>query len=159
MKIRPATQEDVDAVRAVGHRTWPPTYEPLTGTQYVADGLVKYWSRAAVERLVSETVVLVAEDDDGHVTGMGNLDRAPAVPVIRRLYVLPEAHGTGTGAALMEGLVAAARECAGAVRLEYVDGNARAARFYRKQGFAPLQDPPPATPGHPATVWMERRFD
>jgi len=43
----------------------------------------------------------------------------------------------------------------GRVRLEYVDGNERAAGFYSAKGFAELRREPGERPGWPESVWME----
>lgn len=36
--VRTADESDLNAVLAVGHRTWPATYPPITGEDYVATG-------------------------------------------------------------------------------------------------------------------------
>ena len=36
--VRRATEADLEAVLYVGHRTWPTTYEPIAGADYVAMG-------------------------------------------------------------------------------------------------------------------------
>ena len=41
------------------------------------------------------------------------------------------------------------------VRLEYVDGNERAAAFYAARGFVELRREPGERPGWPESVWME----
>ena len=45
--IRPADGNDLVAVLSVGHRTWPLTYEPIAGADYVAMGLAKWWTEDA----------------------------------------------------------------------------------------------------------------
>ena len=42
--VRRAVEDDLDGILSVGHRTWPPTYEPIAGADYVAMGLAKWWS-------------------------------------------------------------------------------------------------------------------
>jgi GNAT superfamily N-acetyltransferase len=155
VQIRQATEDDVDAIRRIGHETWPSTYAAF-GSEYVADGLRKWWSHEATLRTLRDTTVVVAEAADGRLVGMGNVDVRPAVPVIWKLYVVPDAHGTGVGAALLQGLIDALPAGTAAVQLEYVDGNARAERFYRKQGFAEIRRDPGERKGWPQLVWMEK---
>ncbi|GAA2650625.1 GNAT family N-acetyltransferase [Paractinoplanes durhamensis] len=152
MLIRDARAEDVDAIVAIGQQTWPATYA-FAGDEYVRDGLAAWWSPAAIARSLGDTTVLVAEDGSGLV-GVGNIDLRGAVPIIWKLYVLPETQGTGAGSALMAGLI----ERAGglAVRLEYVAGNSRAAGFYAGRGFTELRREAGERPGWPEIVWMER---
>jgi hypothetical protein len=44
------------------------------------------------------------------------------------------------------------------VRLEYLDGNERAAAFYAAKGFTELRREPAERPGWPDAVWVERRM-
>ena len=48
--VRRAVEDDLDAILSVGHRTWPPTYEPIAGADYVAMGLAKWWSAESTHR-------------------------------------------------------------------------------------------------------------
>jgi hypothetical protein len=67
--------------------------------------------------------------------------------------VVPAAHGTGVGAALMVALLQVARgEGVSAVLLEYVDGNDRAAAFYRDKASANSA----GSRGWPDIVWVCR---
>lgn len=69
---------------------------------------------------------------------------APDLPIplqpgdleLKRIYLLPRAHGSGAGKALMDAALAHA-ETLGAPRLllGVYDGNARAIAFYRRNGF------------------------
>lgn len=156
LEIRPATEDDLDAIRAVGEATLPATYA-FAGPGFAQDGLDRWWSDEATLRTIHETETLVAVVD-GHVVGIGNLDLRLDPPVIWKLYVLPAQHGAGAGPALMQGLldvaVAAERD---AVHLEYIHGNERATAFYRRQGFTELRREPPERPGWPETVWVEWR--
>jgi GNAT superfamily N-acetyltransferase len=152
MKIRKAGLGDVEAIMAIGQKTWPPTYA-FAGEEFIAHGLATWWSAEATERTLADTTVLVAEDGDD-VVGVGNLDRRGPVPIIWKLYVVPEAQGTGAGSTLLAALVA---EAAGEpVRLEYTDGNERAARFYASHGFVEVRREPGEQPGWPDLVWVER---
>jgi GNAT superfamily N-acetyltransferase len=158
--IRAATEDDVDAVRRVGELTWPPTYA-FAGDDYVAHGLSTWWSEEATTRSLRDTTVLVAVVDD-EIVGMGNIDFRGDVPVIWRLYVVPAAQGTGAGSALLTALIGLVPTGAGAVRLEYVDGNDRAARFYARHGFRELRREPDHHDGRddlPDIVWVERPVD
>jgi GNAT superfamily N-acetyltransferase len=152
VEIRDARPGDIDAIIDIGHRTWPPTYG-FAGDEYVRNGLDTWWSRDAIEHSLRDTTVLVAARESG-LLGVGNIDFRGDVPVIWKLYVVPEAQGTGAGTALITALVD--RAPGRPVRLEYLDGNDRAARFYERRGFTELRRQPGEEPGWPATVWMER---
>ncbi|MDG4823848.1 GNAT family N-acetyltransferase [Asanoa sp. WMMD1127] len=152
MEIRKAGPDDVAAIVAVGHETWPATYA-FAGDDYVAHGLATWWSTEATRRAIAETTVLVAAEGDD-VLGVGNLDERGPVPIIWRLYVRPAAQGRGAGGALLAALVAAVPDRP--VRLSYLEGNEPAARFYARLGFAELRREPGDRPGWPGQVWLER---
>ena len=153
VKIRRPTRGDVEAIISVGRRTWPATYE-FAGADYVTDGLATWWSVEAIGRSLETTTVLVA-DSGKAIVGTGNVDLRPEIPVIWKLYVAPEAQGEGVGAALITELVGVADGLA--VRLEYTDGNARAARFYAAHGFVEVGREANDQPGWPDAVWLERQ--
>jgi GNAT superfamily N-acetyltransferase len=148
VRIRAAGPSDVPAIISVGEQTWPATYG-FAGPEYIAHGLATWWSPEAIERSLEDTTVLVAADGDT-VIGIGNLDLRGDVPIIWKLYVVPGSQGSGAGSALLRELIALAGDRP--VRLEYVDGNARAAVFYARHGFTEIS----REPGTPPIVWVER---
>ncbi|MEV4620097.1 GNAT family N-acetyltransferase [Asanoa sp. NPDC049573] len=152
MEIRKAGPEDVAAIVAIGHETWPAAYG-FAGPDYIAHGLATWWTAEATTRSLEATTLLVAEEGD-ELLGVGNIDPHAEVPVIWRLYVRPGAQGAGAGSALLTALV---DEVPGRpVRLSYLAGNERAARFYARHGFAAHHEEPGERPGWPAQVWLER---
>lgn len=158
VRVRRATADDIDAIRRVGHAAWPATYA-FAGEEYVRDGLERWWSVETMAHSLAQTTYVVAErrDEQGWlVVGIGNLDLEPEVPVIWRLYVRPDHQGDGLGGLLMEALVAAVPAERGRVRLEYVDGNVRAATFYERHGFREAARESGQREGWPDSVWMER---
>ncbi|MBA2953289.1 GNAT family N-acetyltransferase [Nocardioides sp. MAH-18] len=152
--VRPATVADVDAITAIGHATWPATYD-FAGDDYIEHGLTSWWSPAAVERGLRTTTTLVAEVD-GQVVGVANVDLRPEVPVIWRLYVLPAQQGAGVGGALLRGLVDAVPADRRAISIEYAAGNDRAAAVYARHGFVEVRREAAEQPGWPEQVWAER---
>ena len=151
--VRPATEADLPAIADVGRRTWPATYEPFTGPDYVARGLARWWSEEALRRGLPRT--LVAEDEAGQVIAMASYAPDGDALILWKLYVVPEAQGTGAGTALLHRVIADAAERYTAVRLEYLDGNDHAARFYERNGFTFLKREP-GPDGGPDSMWMER---
>lgn len=156
VEVRLAVADDVAAIQEIGRKTWPATYS-FAGDDYVADGLATWWSAEALQRSLDDTTVLVAVDS-GQVVGVGNVDLRAAVPVIWKLYVLPQAQGSGVGSALLTACLNRLPAGTGSVRLEYVDGNEPAAAFYAAKGFTEFRREPGQRPGWPDTVWVERRM-
>jgi ribosomal protein S18 acetylase RimI-like enzyme len=149
--VRRATAEDAAELSRIAAITFPLACPPSTTEQAKADFIANSLSeRNFAAYLASpEHILLLAEDGDesaGYtmlVTGEPHDADVAAVVLARptvelsKVYVMPEQHGTGVAAALMDASIAAARET-GAVSmwLGVNNENARANRFYEKSGFA-----------------------
>jgi ribosomal protein S18 acetylase RimI-like enzyme len=149
--VRDATPDDVDAMQRLGHAVWPLTYG-FAGEEYVRNGLETWWSPEAILHSLQTTITKVAVHGD-EVVGVGNLDLAEDPPVIWKLYVLPSAQGSGVGSALVTALLDALPPTHDRLTLEYIDGNEKAAGFYRHLGFRVTGRTPGRTDGEPDQVW------
>lgn len=80
---------------------------------------------------------LLAVRHDGRIVGYAMLVGGDDGAVeLSKFYLLPDHHGTGTAAQLLDAVVARAREVGvRALRLGVNQNNQRAQRFYRKHGF------------------------
>jgi ribosomal protein S18 acetylase RimI-like enzyme len=142
----------VEEVAAVAAQTVPLACPPGMPAEDIARFVEANLSPARFAEYVVDPArrVFVALDDDDRVVGYamtvdGVLDdddvqravaQRPAVE-LSKMYALPEAHGSGISAALMERVVAhAADSGARSVWLGVNQQNARAQRFYSKHGFA-----------------------
>jgi GNAT superfamily N-acetyltransferase len=153
--IRPATAYDVEAVVDVGRRTWPQTYAPIAGEDYVRLGLAKWWTIAATRPLVNSGKATVAELD-GQVVGVAVVGPLQGDLVLFRLYVVPEHQGQGIGRLLLEDVMATARERGHRIiRLSYLEGNASAEGFYKGFGFTESHRESSGD-GIPDSIWVVR---
>jgi GNAT superfamily N-acetyltransferase len=155
--IRAADGNDLAAVVDVGRRTWPVTYEPIAGAEYVAMGLAKWWTAGATIPAIRGGRVTVAEVD-GTVVGIAVVGPDENHLVLWKLYVLPEYQGGGIGSALMASVVARARGEHSLIRLSYLDGNTSAAAFYRGKGFVEISRESSGD-GIPDSIWMQLVLD
>ena len=155
--IRAAEGEDLAAVLDVGHRTWPVTYGPIAGEDYVAMGLAKWWTEEATIPAIRAGRVSVAEVD-GAVVGIAAVGPHESQLALWKLYVLPEHQGMAIGSALLESVVARATGDYSKIRLSYLDGNTSAEGFYRSKGFVETGRESGGD-GIPDSVWMELVLD
>lgn len=155
--VREADGNDLRGVLEVGRRTWPETYGPIAGDDYVAMGLAKWWTADATIPAIRAGRVLVAELDD-RVVGMISVGPQDGHLVVWKIYVLREFQGRRIGSALLSSAIERAREIYDEIWLPYVDGNEGAARFYRRHGFTEV-DREPGDGGLPDTVWLSRPID
>ena len=155
--IRSADGNDLLAVLNVGHRTWPVTYEPIAGPDYVAMGLAKWWTEAATIPAIRAGRVTVAEVD-GIVVGIASVGPHEKHLILWKLYVLPEFQGRGIGSALVRSVVESATGVHPEIRISYLVGNSHAEAFYRARGFAEISRDPGGD-GIPESVWMQLELD
>jgi GNAT superfamily N-acetyltransferase len=137
--VRPARPEDAAAIAAVHVRTWQAAYEHVFGSGRLAaldeqlPARVERW-----ERLLRDDGGVWIAEDGGSILGFagcGPSRDADADGELYSIYVLPEAWGSGAGAALM----AVARDHLRAGYVESIlwvlDDNPRARRFYEREGW------------------------
>jgi ribosomal protein S18 acetylase RimI-like enzyme len=131
LTVRGARPEDDAALLAIDRATWSPYTSPAPGP---SPG--PFFN----ERTLPENV-LVAELD-GRIAGWAKIDHPTELPAsdhvwyVSGLAVDPECEGRGTGRALMEGLIALARERGGRrMTLRVFGPNERARRLYERLGF------------------------
>lgn len=155
--IRVADGNDLMAVLDVGRRTWPVTYGPIAGDDYVAMGLAKWWTEDATVPAIRAGRVTVAEVD-GTVVGIAVVGPHEEYLVLWKLYVLPEFQGTGIGTALVESVVASATGVHRQIRISYLEGNTLAEAFYRGKGFVEISRESGGD-GIPESVWMRLDLD
>ena len=137
--MRRARPGDAAAIAEVHARTWRAAYEHVFDSERLAEREpdVALWTRilaneqvevnvaAAGGRIVAFVSVGPSRDDD-------------ADGELYAIYALPEAWGTGAGAALMQAGLDAMRSAGYRDAVLYVlDDNPRARRFYEREGWEP----------------------
>ncbi|HET8988920.1 MAG TPA: GNAT family N-acetyltransferase [Humibacillus sp.] len=157
LEIRLAAGDDLAGVLSVGHRTWLATYEPITGPEYVAMGLAKWWTPDVATTSIRQGRTLVAVDGD-EVVGVATFGMQDGAFALWKLYVLPGHHGHGIGSRLMTAVVDRALELGhDRIVLSHIEGNRQAARFYAAHGFTETHRESGGS-GLPVNVWMERQL-
>lgn len=156
VQVRRAVATDAGAVQDVGLRTWPATYAPIAGSEYVAQGLARWWTEEAVGASIRGGA-LVAELD-GAVIGMASAGERDGSPYLWKLYVLPERQGVGAGSALLATVVDSLPARSTCLGLDYVEGNEPAAAFYRSKGFREIGRQPSPLGIGPDEILMELRL-
>lgn len=153
--VREADGDDLLGVIEVGRRTWPATYGPIAGDDYVAMGLAKWWTADATIPAIRSGRAMVAAlgEQIVGVSVVGSLDDEMA---LWKLYVLPEHQGRGVGSALMRAAIDRATDDGWkSMVLSYLDGNDGAAGFYERFGFAAYERDTGGS-GVPDSIWVRR---
>ena len=123
--LRAYVAADEDAAIELWRRTWQQHYPRIDFTARVA-----WWRERWRNELLPSATIVVAERD-GALVGFVTVDQKTRY--LDQIVVAPEAWGSGTA----EELIAAARLISPqGLDLQVNQDNARAIRFYEKQGFA-----------------------
>ena len=124
IKLRPYQAADEDAAIDLWLRSWQAAYPDLDFTSRL-----DWWRARWRNELAPAAAIIVAETQAG-IMGFVTVD--PRNGYLDQLVVAPQAWGSGLAATLM--IKAKALAPAG-LELHVNQDNARASRFYAKQGF------------------------
>jgi len=125
LKLRVYDATDEDAAIELWRRTWQQHYPQIDFTARVA-----WWRERWRNELLPTAIVTMAERD-GALVGFVTVD--PKTHYLDQIVVAPEAWGSEVAAAL---IAEARRLSPSGLDLKVNADNARAIRFYEKQGFA-----------------------
>lgn len=137
MWVRTASEADLPAVHELLLTTWSASFDDILGREVVKT-ITREWHslsalKANLKRPYSE--FLVAVDSKGRIIGMAyahQLDRETAS--LNQLYVLPEEQIKGVGSALLDEVETAFPGVL-AIKLEVLEVNSQARRFYEQKGY------------------------
>jgi putative acetyltransferase len=122
--LRPYAAADEDAAIELWLRTWQLAYPAIDFAARLS-----WWRERWRGELVLQARIVIAESA-GVMTGFVTVD--PQTLYLDQIVVAPEAWGSGTGEAL---IAEAKRLSPRGLDLQVNQDNARAVRFYQKQGF------------------------
>jgi GNAT superfamily N-acetyltransferase len=140
MRVRPAVCSESAAITSAYIASWRGGYQDLLTKEELdtqAEKRITHdWASAIGQ---ADRIVLVAESDSGEILGVAECEHAPVQghqPWLQMLYVIPSAWGTGVAGNLLHEALNAASEVGNrTVWLEVVERQARARRFYEREGF------------------------
>ena len=160
--MRPAQAGDAAAIASIGQRAFPPTYAGIVDPAVIATVVEQLYSvdavRSALEASANDQLgrFLVAERA-GHVVGFVDYDELGPEPELHRIYLHPDAIGTGVGSALIETLHEVLAPDATYVLL-VAAANARAIAFYQRHGLV-IRDTVDAVPYYRERMGVDIRAD
>lgn len=138
--IRKATTDDIQAIREMASVVFPDTYKSILSREqmnYMMD--MMYSERSLRNQMIDEGNIFYICDGRGYVSYRRDGVAADGVNLfhLEKLYVMPDAQGTGLGRELFETVVKCAKESsAGVARIELnVNRNNPAVAFYEHLGM------------------------
>lgn len=138
IEVRPATSEDVEAIRDVAWDAWYAAYGGFLSPSAIESGLTEYYDAELLEAAVDhEDIAFYVAERDDEVVGFASAEQTWADEVeLHTIYVHPDYWGEGIGPALFEEIEAWADE-QGVDRIAcavFAD-NAVGTQFFESLGF------------------------
>lgn len=147
--IRIATLDDIPVIQEIAYQTWPSTYGSIISEEqirymldlmYSKDSLVQQMTKGhhffLFEPEKKETENPLKEIKGNSVMGFASVsDEGNGIFKLNKLYVLPTAHRTGTGKALLNTVKAYAIQNGGKDLILQVNKQNPAIAFYKSQGL------------------------
>jgi len=133
-----ATSKDIPIIQEIAHKTWPIAYGSILSKaqlDYMLD--LMYSDESLLEQFKTKPLFFLAYEDDVCLgfTSCENNYQNNKVTRIHKIYILPEAQGKGVGKALIEKVIAVAKENQSEVISLNVNKFNKAVSFYKKIGF------------------------
>jgi GNAT superfamily N-acetyltransferase len=155
--VREARVEDAEGFVRAHEAAWNATAGAIVGKSL--EELMPFEARVERYRAGiaqgSEAARIWVAEQAGEIVGLAVCRREGPAIELRDLYVVPAAWGTGLAARLMDTALDSVRGDAGAAFLWVGEDNARARRFYEREGWV-REDASRASPLGPAEVRYSR---
>jgi GNAT superfamily N-acetyltransferase len=144
-RIRRIGAQELPVVQKLAHRIWPAVYPGIISPAQI-DYMLSVWyhpSAMAREMELRSTWFALIEAAGHGPSGYLSFEKYPDTDIcfINKLYLLPEMHGQGIGAAALDWAAERAREL-GCQRLQLRvnKANSPAIRAYQRAGFQFIED-------------------
>lgn len=140
MQVRDATEEDIEAVRAVADGAWHRDYPDALSQETIESGVGHWYGDAVVRMELSNpgTEFRVAEID-GEVVGFVHANQSGPSVTILRLHVLPDYRNRGVAEELLEVIEAEMATNEEPLRATVLEANDRMMSFYADHGFEQIE--------------------
>ena len=143
VEIRPATLEDRSLIRSISERTWPSTYGHIISQEQIDFMLDWMYSDESLAGQFEKGHQFFIAQLNGSDIGFCSVSAEPLDETgniqnaykLNKLYVLPAAHGTGSGTALLNKAIEIAKTSGSTSLFLQVNKNNNAYEFYLKKGF------------------------
>jgi GNAT superfamily N-acetyltransferase len=141
--VRRASAVDAVTIQAIANRTWPIAYATMISPEQIAYMLERMYALDVLIHEMGGTHRYLIAEQEGHALGFVGLEhgfRGSPITRLHKLYVLPEAQGSGAGRLLLNSaILSAAGHGDTAIDLT-VNRKNIAVGIYRKWGFRIVRD-------------------
>ncbi len=146
ISIRQAHLDDRALIRSISERTWPSTYGHIISQEQIDFMLDWMYSDHSLEQQFNkgcQFYIASIFNEKGVIDEIGFCSVSPEenhAHKLNKLYVLPKAHGTGSGKALLNKAIEVAKAGGSSSLFLQVNKLNTAYTFYLKHGFVKESD-------------------
>ncbi len=137
--ITAATQDDFATIQNIAHTTWPDVYGSILSKEQLTYMLDAFYStETLLDNMVVKNHHFILVHDASSCLGFAAFEHhylGKPQTRLHKIYLLPAAQGKGAGKALLEAVVAYAKENASTTISLNVNRYNNACSFYEKMGF------------------------
>jgi|SRR5690606_5446413 len=137
-KLRKAKYHEISVIQAIGVECYRATYPPILGDQQVEYMLNKFYTLSSLKGQMDQGHVFLIVSDNHKDLGFASynlVDAESGAYHLQKLYVLPEAQGSGLGRLMIESVIETCRKNGGKTLSLNVNRYNTALTFYKKLGF------------------------
>lgn len=140
LAIRKSTEKDIPSIQSIAKITWANTYTFLSDEQmsYMLDWM---YSTTSLQQQIQNGHQFYVAVVDNEIIGFASVSKEDgSICKLNKLYVLPTTQKTGAGKALLQSVIAFAKEFKATELQLQVNRFNNAKDFYIKQGFTILYE-------------------
>ena len=136
ISLKPATLDDVNTIARLAHVIWHAHYPPIIGLEQVNFMLEKMYHHTVLSKHILEgpQAFFIIQNNQESLGFIAFEQKEPGELYLQKLYVLPEMHRKGIGAAALRAAIAQYPQ-AQLIRLQVNRQNYTAINFYFKLGY------------------------
>lgn len=142
-----ATLDDIPTIQQIAYNTWPSTYGGIISEEQLEYMLTLMYSSESLEQQMVKGHQFFlfekqfAQDNESECLGFASVsDESEGIFKLNKLYVIPSAHKTGAGKALLYSAKEYAKQNGGKQLILQVNKQNTAIEFYKSQGLSILSE-------------------
>lgn len=138
MRIVEATKEEIFIIKSLSDRIWPLTFRDILTQEQIAYMMEMMYSKASLEKQMSEGHHYVLIEDDGEYLGYLSYElnyKGSSITKIHKIYILPSLQGKGLGRYFIEEVSKIAEANNNNELSLNVNRYNKAIDFYKRVGF------------------------
>ena len=139
--IRPASFNDIQYIQDITAAIWPVAYKEILSNDQIEYMLGMFYSTPSLEKQLKDNHHFFLAVKNAQPVGFASFSHEnEAVYKLQKIYVLPDAQGSGAGKALLKTIETITKSMGGNYLQLNVNRMNKAKEFYEHNGFAVIDE-------------------